>query len=116
VIAYTVSATFPDEATAAEYVAWLHAGHLEQVLAGGAVLAGVLRQTDPGNPITVEARYTFVDRRALDRYVREVAPGLRAEGLAKFPPNRGVSFYRRIGEFVGPVLKQRGAIPGRGTS
>lgn len=104
VIAYTVSATFPDEGIAAEYIGWLRGGHLDEVLAGGAVTAAIVRQSEPAVPITVETRYTFATRADLDRYVRDHAPALRAQGLAKFPPERGVRFERRIGEFAGPVL------------
>ena len=105
VIAYTVTATFPDEATALDYIEWLRNGHLAGVLDGGARSAAVVRQSDPPDPITVETRYTFACRSDLDRYVRERAPKLRAEGLARFPPERGIRFHRRVGEF-GPVLER----------
>ena len=32
--------------------------------------------------------------------VAVAAPGLRAEGLARFGPERGVRFERRVGEIV----------------
>jgi hypothetical protein len=106
VIAYTVTATFPDEATAAEYIAWLRGGHLEHVLEAGARSAAVVRVSEPADPITVETRYTFASRGELDRYVRERAPALRAQGMARFPPERGVRFQRRVGEFAGAVLER----------
>lgn len=96
-IAYTVVATLADEALASEYTAWLESGHLDAVLKAGAGNAVIVRIQDPPTPLQVEARYIFPSREAFERYLREAAPGLRAEGLEKFPPGRGVSFHRRVG-------------------
>ena len=96
-IAYTVYATLPDQGAAAEYVAWLLAGHTDAVIAGGAASAQVIRIVDPATPVQVETRYLFSTRADFDRYVRETAPGLRAEGLARFGPASGVSFRRTVG-------------------
>ena len=49
----------------------------------------------------VMARYVFPSREAFDRYVREVAPALRAEGLAKFGPQTGVLMERSVSEVAG---------------
>ncbi|MBK9187452.1 MAG: DUF4286 family protein [Phycisphaerales bacterium] len=95
-IAYTVTATLPDTRTRDEYVAWLQEGHLAQVIQGGAATAAILLLTDPASPIRVQTRYTFSSPEALDRYVRDHAPALRADGLARFPPARGVAFAREI--------------------
>jgi hypothetical protein len=100
-ITYTVRATLPDEAVAAEYGRWLTNGHIQAVLAAGALSAMVVRLREPAAPICVESRYVFPNREALDRYLRGTAPGLRAEGLRRFPPERGVGFERTIGEVVG---------------
>lgn len=97
-IAYTVTATLPDEAVAREYLEWLRAGHLAAVVAGGADQAYVVRVTDPPTPIQVEARYRFVDEAALARYLHDAAPSLRADGLRRFPPERGITFVRRVGD------------------
>lgn len=99
-IAYTVRATIPDEATAVEYTRWLVDGHVLAVVKAGAVSAEIVRITDPPSPIRVEARYVFSDQAALDRYLRESAPTLRAEGLAKFPPSRGIALERTVGRMV----------------
>lgn len=101
-IAYTVVATFPDQATMDEYVRWLEDGHIDQVIAGGAHSAMIVRldRTATADPHRVEVRYIFSTRTALDRYVEHHAPALRAQGLEKFPPSRGISFARTVGEVV----------------
>lgn len=100
-ITYTVTASLPDEALAAEYARWLTDGHIQTVLKAGALSAMVVRLREPAAPIRVESRYVFPSRTALDRYLRETSPGLRTEGLRRFPPERGVAFERTIGEVVG---------------
>src|SRR5690606_5027785 len=105
-IAYTVTATLPGAALAEEYIAWLTGGHVADVIAGGAV-RGQIARLDPGpeasGAVRIEVRYLFPDRAAFDRYEREGAPRLRAEGLARFGPDRGVTFERRVGEVVARV-------------
>lgn len=96
-IAYTVTATLPDEGLAREYLAWLLEDHVAKVLAAGARSADVVRIDDPAQPVRVETRYTFPGRPVLARYLEVHAPGLRAEGLERFGPQRGVSFHRTIG-------------------
>jgi hypothetical protein len=96
-IAYTVVATLPDEKTASEYVDWLGAGHVDAVVKGGANSGVIVRIEEPGSPIQVESRYVFPNRGAFERYVKETAPGLRAEGLQRFGPERGIRFERRVG-------------------
>jgi hypothetical protein len=96
---YAVTATLPDEATAAEYLDWLGHGHTQQVVAAGASSARIVRlDGDPGGTPRIETQYVFPDRAAFDRYVSTAAPGLRAEGLARFPPSRGITMVRRSGE------------------
>jgi hypothetical protein len=108
-IAYTVRATFRDEATAREWIAWLEDGHVDAVIAGGAHSAMIVRlESDPAGsggaghagPPRVEVRYVFSTREVFDRYVREHAPGLRADGMKRFPPERGVTFERTIGAIL----------------
>lgn len=100
-IAYTVTATLPDEPTAREFVVWLTTGHTQAVLNAGASEASVLRVQNPSEPIQVEVRYLFPNRQVFDRYVAESAPALRAEGLSRFPPERGIRFDRRTAVKVG---------------
>lgn len=99
-LVYTVTATRPDETTASEYIVWLKGGHVQAVVAGGAASAHVIRVEEPAAPILVEARYLFASTEDYDRYLRDHAPRLRAEGLAKFGPQRGVTFQRRHGRVV----------------
>ncbi|MBX3358786.1 MAG: DUF4286 family protein [Phycisphaeraceae bacterium] len=106
-VAYTVLATLPDPATAEEFIAWLRDGHVDAVIAGGAHSAMIVRLDDVDPPdaaaapgksaVQVEIRYIFTTRQALDRYLVHTAPGLRADGLARFGPERGVRFERRTG-------------------
>ncbi len=100
-ILYAVTATLPDEATLEEYIAWLEDGHVDAVVEAGARSGMIVRILNgPGEPLEVETQYVFATRELFDRYKRESAPGLRAEGLEKFPPERGVRFRRRLGEII----------------
>lgn len=101
-VAYTVTATLPDEPTADEFIGWLRDGHVADVVRAGALSGHVVRIDDPPAPIRVEARYVFSDRDALDRYISDHAPRLRADGLARFPPERGITFERRVGRIITP--------------
>lgn len=96
--AYTVACTFDDAGVAEEWVAWLRDEHLADVCAAGALDAEVVRLD--GEPPTVEVRYHFADRAAFGRYEAEHAPRLRAEGLARFPLERGLHYRRSTGEVV----------------
>jgi hypothetical protein len=98
-LAYTVIARFPDEATRDEYVEWLRGGHVAQVIKGGATSASIVTLDRPAaaDPVEIEVRYLFPSRGVFDAYVEHHAPALRSEGLAKFPPERGVTFRRTIG-------------------
>lgn len=105
-IAYTVRATCPSPALAERYVAWLEDGHVDMVIRGGAHAATIVRlDPEPGQPggqgpRRVEVRYVFPTRAVFDRYVRDFAPALRAEGLARFGRETGVTFERSVGEIV----------------
>ena len=100
-IPYTVRAYFQDRAVADEWIAWLRDGHLADVIAGGALDAEVLRMDADGAAgpeVRCEARYHFPSQEVFDAYVCHHAPRLRAEGLSRFPPERGVRYERTIGE------------------
>jgi hypothetical protein len=45
-------------------------------------------------------QYIFTTRELFDRYVSTFAPALRADGLKRFPPERGITFERLVGEIV----------------
>lgn len=105
-ILYAVTATLPSEAMAREYLLWLEDGHVDKVVEGGAHSAMIVRLTrreDDGLP--ADARqimtvYIFPTRELFDRYELQYAPALRADGRAKFGPERGVSMTRTLGELV----------------
>jgi hypothetical protein len=96
-LVYTVAVTFPDVATADAWRAWLRNGHVADVMAGGAVAAEVVR-VDGG--LRYEVRYRFPSREAFERYERDHAPRLRAEGRSKFPPERGIAYERATAELL----------------
>src|SRR5690349_4239379 len=97
-IAYTVSVTFQHAKIAGEWIAWLEREHLAEVLAGGAMDAEVI-QLD-GEPCRCEVRYHFESRAVFAEYERIHAPGLRAEGLKRFPAEQGISYARSLGEVI----------------
>lgn len=99
-IAYTVSCTFNDKAVAEEWIAWLREEHLAEVCAAapGILDAEVIRCD--GTPVRCEVRYHFASRQAFALYEKNHAPRLRAEGLKRFPPERGLKYERTLGEVV----------------
>lgn len=101
-IAYTVSATLPDDSVASRYIAWLEDGHLDAVIKAGAHSAMIVRMDKErtGDPPRVETRYIFATRASFDAYVKHHAPALRADGLKLFGPESGVRFSRSIGEVL----------------
>lgn len=103
-VLYVVTATLPDEATAREYIAWLEDGHVDEVIARGAH-SGMIVRLDPTpadrpGTVRVETHYVFGTRELFDTYVERHAPTLRADGLKRFPPERGIAFERRVGEIA----------------
>jgi hypothetical protein len=97
-VRYTVIAEFDDVAVAEEWVAWLRDRHLADVVAAGAIDAEVVAiENESDAPTVLEVRYRFADRASLDRYLDRDAPRLRGEGLALFPPERGIRYRRTIG-------------------
>lgn len=97
-IGYTVSCTFTDPEVAASWAAWLRDGHLADVCAAGALDAHAVKIDGP-EP-RYEAHYRFASRAAFEAYERDHAPRLRAEGLAKFPLELGLTYERSVGEIV----------------
>lgn len=103
---YAVIATLPNQAVADEYVAWLEDGHVDQVINGGAHSGMIIRLESPASDQSpkgacrVMTQYIFSTREVFDRYVEHHAPTLRAEGLKRFGPERGVRMERVLGEVV----------------
>jgi hypothetical protein len=102
-VAYVVTATIPETGLAEEFLEWLVQGHIQDVMAAGAIGGHAIRLSDPSTPIRVQAVYRFPNRDALDSYLTNHAPRLRADGLRRFPPERGIIFERMVGEFV-PIV------------
>jgi hypothetical protein len=101
-VMYMVVASLPDDRTADEYVVWLRAGHVAQVVRAGAASGVVVRlEPDALGKARVMTQYVFPSRAEFDRYCSDDAPKLRADGLRRFPPERGISFERSIGAIVG---------------
>lgn len=96
---YTVIAVFDDRRIADEWIAWLRDEHLAEVCAAGALDAEVIRcDAAPDGKTRCEVRYHFASREAFDAYVRDHAPRLRAEGVKRFPPERGIAYERATGD------------------
>jgi hypothetical protein len=94
-VVYTVAAAFTDSALAEEWLRWLAEGHIAEVLAGGASDAEVIELDGPGR--SFEVRYHFPSRQAFEHYEQVHAPRLRAEGLQRFPVEKGVTYRRSVG-------------------
>ena len=99
---YTVRVTCPSLPVRGRFLAWLAPNHLLQVKAGGATTARVVLpdRADESAPALVETQYTFRSRKALDTYLRDHAPALRADALKHFPPECGITFERQIAEIA----------------
>ncbi len=98
---YTVQCRFDEPALAEEWVRWLGEEHLAEVCAAGALDAEVLRLDAPDEAgATCEVRYHFASREAFAAYERDHAPRLRARGLARFPPARGLVYRRSAGDVL----------------
>lgn len=76
-----------DAAIEADYRAWL-ATHVAEILAldgfTGATVLDVLDPAPATGRVQLCVQYALVDAAALDAYLRDHAPRLRAEGLARF--------------------------------
>jgi hypothetical protein len=99
---YTVIVRFKNDdsdAISQRWIEWMTGKHLADVCAAGAERASLVRLDDCILP-TFEARYLFASRSALDDYIANRAPELRAEGLRLFPMESGVEYQRTMG----PVL------------
>ncbi|HEY8431318.1 MAG TPA: hypothetical protein VIL20_23220 [Sandaracinaceae bacterium] len=97
-LAYCVRIEVPSETVADELLRWLEDDHAAQVVRAGALDAEVVRLD--GSPIVVEARYHFASREAFAAYEAGPAAALRADGLARFGPERGVRMSRSVGEVL----------------
>ena len=103
IYSYVVRITIDDPRAFDAYVTWLRDAHVGDVCASGARDADlIVIDVNPGEPLAVEAHYRFVSREAFEKYEREQAPRLRADGLRELAklglePGRGVHFHRATG-------------------
>lgn len=87
-----------EPAIEAEYRAWLEA-HIREILAiPGFTGAELLAEDDGGGKPVWTTRYHLEGRDALERYLREHAPRLRADGIARFGDRFQAT--RRVSELV----------------
>jgi hypothetical protein len=91
-IEYIVHADFESVSLAQEWTAWLLRGHLDAVVAGGALSASLLQISQ----VQFEARYRFESKEAFAKYESGAAVALRAEGAKLFPPGRGLVMSRSV--------------------
>jgi hypothetical protein len=86
-----------DAGIATEYRRWLDT-HVAEILAlpgfTGARILEVLEPAAPATRIALCVQYLLADAAALDSYLREHAPRLRADGVARF--GAGFRAQRRI--------------------
>lgn len=106
--AYTVAVEFEDASVAEEWLAWLRDPHLAEVLASGAQDAELIELDTPAPRRRFEVRYHFASAAAFAVYERDHAPRLRAEGLARFPTERGIRYQRSTGAVLGSWLATTG--------
>jgi len=91
---YEITATV-EPALAAEYERYLRAEHVPDLLATGFFRSAVVERAAPDR---VHVRYDAIDGTALDRYLADHAPRLRAHAAERFP--RGVTLTRERWETV----------------
>jgi hypothetical protein len=94
-IVYTVTVSFTGEELVNSWMDWMQDGHVAEVLAGGATAAEIVRLDLP-EP-TFDVHYRFPSREAFAAYERDHAPRLRADGLRRFPVEKGVTYKRTLG-------------------
>jgi hypothetical protein len=94
---YVVQCTFApgSDAVANDWVSWLRAQHLADVLRAGARSAEVIRIDGP--ELRYEVHYRFASLEDFRQYEEREAPRLRAEGLQRFPLELGLRYERRTG-------------------
>lgn len=95
---YRVVATLPDAEVAERYLTWLMGGHVAEVCRLGGAIAAVVKLAGEGHRIA--STYRFASQAELDRYEKDFAPRLRAEGASLFPPESGIRFEREYGEIL----------------
>jgi hypothetical protein len=104
IYSYVVRITIDDARKFDAFVGWLRDAHVGDVCAAGARDADlIVMDVDAGEPLVVEVHYRFVSQDAFEKYEREQAPRLRAQGLNELrrlglEPGRGVELTRATGK------------------
>ncbi len=94
---YEVTATLHDESIVEAWTRWMQGEHIADVVRAGACSGRLIRLD--GETLRFAIQYEFDSREAFEQYLRDHAPRLRAEGVARFPADQ-VSYERRTGEFL----------------
>jgi len=94
---YEVTAAIQDLSILDDWVRWMGDEHLADVVAAGATRGRLIRIDGP--TATFVCQYEFASRGALDRYLSEHAPRLRAEGTARFDAEQ-VAYSRHTGDIL----------------
>jgi hypothetical protein len=103
---YVVRCIFDAREPMQKFLAWLRDRHVADVCRAGAEDAEItLFDPSDDHEHAIEVRYRFSSREAFERYEREEAPRLRAEGIAEaarlgLAPGRGVVMKRCTGEGI----------------
>ena len=99
---YTVRTSCPTPHLRSRYLAWLSPGHVMAVRHAGADhVRIVLPERDSESaPAVVETQYVFPSRQSFERYLRDHAPALRADGLRNFPEETGITYSRQVAEIA----------------
>lgn len=107
---YVVTCRFEgtDPTLSEKWLTWLIPGHIDDVLQAGAVSAEILRLDDEMPHFQIN--YRFDSREDFQRYERDHAPRLRAEGLSRFPLELGLKFRRWTGVPVAIMKKSSSGI------
>ena len=95
---YTVSCRFTNPSVASRWLQWLKAEHIQDVIDAGAQSAEVFEMMD--GDLEYQIRYQFESQEAFEKYNSEKAPGLREDGLEKFPLSLGLEYQRTTGKRV----------------
>ncbi len=101
-VRYCVTATVHNKENLNEYIDWLKSGHVQAVIAGGALNVEILLiDTDSEASFAkVESSYIFESRATLQAYFDGPAIELRKEGIELFINTGKVSFERKIADVI----------------
>ncbi len=94
---YQVTANLKDQESTERYLKWLFSGHVKAVCRWAESAEVVHLQTSGETSNRVMSVYWFHSQSDFDRYEREGAPDLRAEGIQLSEALGGILFERELG-------------------